>query len=61
MNTDFSLTINGTTYNAVWFDKEDDRRAEWYVSVNGNKIGSYAGYPGDAKHVENFIRNFLAK
>jgi hypothetical protein len=61
MDTDFNLTINGITYTAMWFDKEDDRVAEWYIFVNGSKIGSYAGYPGDAKHVENFIRNFLAK
>lgn len=61
MNTQFNLTINGTTYNAVWHDKESDRSAAWYILVNGEKVGSVEGYPGNAKQVENFIRHFLAK
>ena len=60
-NEQFSLTINGVTYNAVWFDKEDDRQAEWYIDANGERVGKFRGYPSNAKQVENFIRHFLAK
>ena len=59
--TEFSLTINGTTYKATWFDKEDDRVAEWYIDANGERVGKVAGYPGNAKQVELFIRHFLAR
>jgi len=59
--TEFSLTINGTTFVATWFDKEDDRVAEWYIDANGERVGKFRGYPGNAKQVENFIRHFLAK
>jgi hypothetical protein len=59
--TEFSLTINGTTYIATWFDKEDDRVAEWHIDANGEHVGKFRGYPGNAKQVENFIRYFLAK
>lgn len=58
---EFSLTINEVNYRAVWFDKEDDRKAEWYIYSNGTKIGTYAGYPSNYKQVENFIRHFIAK
>ena len=60
-NEEFTLTINGTDYKAIWFDKEDDRVAEWYIYRNGTKIGTYAGYPGNRQNVENFIRFFLGK
>jgi hypothetical protein len=58
--TEFTMVVNGVEYKAVWFDKEDDRKAEWYINRNGEKIGKYAGYPADRKHVENFIEFFLA-
>lgn len=61
MDTDFSLTINGITYTAMWFDKEDDCGPYWSIFVDARKIGSYAGYPDDAKHVINLIRNFSCK
>lgn len=56
----FTMVVNGVEYKATWFPKEDDRRAEWYINRNGEKIGKYAGYPADRKHVENFIEFFLA-
>jgi hypothetical protein len=59
-NEEIILTINGTTYKAVWFDKEDDRKAEWHISVDGKKVGKYYGYPADKKFVENFIRFYIA-
>lgn len=58
--TEFTMTINETEYKAVWHDKEDDRKAEWYIICNGEKIAAYAGYPGNKKQVENFIEFFLA-
>ena len=58
--TQFTMVVNGVEYKDIWFDKEDDRKAEWYINRNGEKIGKFAGYPADRKHVENFIENFLA-
>lgn len=59
-NEQFSVTINGVTYNAIWHDKENDRKAEWYIYRNGTKIGTYAGYPSNRNNVENFIRFYLS-
>lgn len=59
-NEQIEMTINGVEYKAVWFDKEEDRQAEWYIMRNGEKIGAFAGYPGNKKQVENFIEFFLA-
>lgn len=59
---EISLTINGVTYRAMWFDKEEDRVAEWYISNDkGEQFGRFRGYPGNYKQVENFIRHFIAK
>ena len=57
----FTIELNGVEYRAVWFDKEDDRRAEWYILRNGTKIGTFAGYPANRPQVENFIRSYIAK
>lgn len=60
MDTVFTLLIDGIDWDAVWFDKEVDRAAAWYIYRDGQKIGTFAGYPADRGHVENFIRFFLA-
>lgn len=54
------MTINGVEFTATWFDKEDDRVAEWYIYRNGEKVGKYAGRLANKKRVENFIEFFLA-
>lgn len=60
MDETFKLVIDGVVWSAVWFDKEDDRIAEWYIYRDGEKVGKFAGYPADRGRVENFIRFFLA-
>ena len=60
MDEAFKLVIDGVVWDAVWFDKEDDRIAEWYIYRDGEKVGKFAGYPSNRQHVENFIRFFLA-
>lgn len=56
----FTLTVNGVEYQATWFPKEEDRRAAWYISSNGETLGHFDGYLGNRKQVENFIQFFLA-
>ena len=57
MTEQFTLTINGTEYTAKWSEND----VEWNIEANGQQLGAFAGYRGDRKHVENFIRYFLAK
>lgn len=57
MTEQFTLTINGTEYTA----KRSENDVEWNIEANGQQLGAFAGYRGDRKHVENFIRYFLAK
>lgn len=61
MNDSFTIEVDGRVFKATWFEKEDDRLAEWYISVNGNTVARWAGRHDEEQYVENFIRFFVAK
>jgi hypothetical protein len=62
MSNKEDVTVIGmeTEWNAVWHDKDTDRRSQWYIYANGEKVGIYPG-SADSEKVDDYIRNYLAK
>lgn len=52
------LTIENKEYVAFWHDKKDDRCAEWYVYLKGDRIFRFPGILSSRTQVEERIRKY---